>query len=509
MGYITKVDCEGNKPTKIKLCTSLTFGLIFLMITALTIILEPISITSRYIARMDSGTLMHEALKRETDSVHLSLYLFNITNAEQFVNGEDEKLKVQEVGPFTYQENRTNEDLEIDHEAGVVRYTPRHKVTFLPEESIGDPKDIILTLPNIAMLSMASKVTNYGYFAKMGFNMLARRLDSNATVTINAHDYMWGFDEPLIRLGNQIMPGWINFEKLGLLDRLYDNKTSIRLEVSSRDSDKFMVKTVNGVAGLKQWGYEENKTRSKCNSFTDAYEGLCYPPELAPTRRIRLYRNVLCRFLDLDYHGTTKTDLGFEGLLYKISNSTYRNIPENQCLCSNGICHDGISDISPCMYGLPIVLSNAHFMDTDPKIYDRIEGFTPNEEEHGSEFIIEKTIGMVMTTRFSVQVNIMMQDVGFNSKISRFSDMFVPVGYFKIVQPKLTEETLHSLRLIHIYSPYLLLTTQILFTAAGLLLISQSAKLLYYNWIYDRRKGLSLHLQSKDTKEASAEPLMR
>lgn len=67
---------------------------------------------------------------------------------------------------------------------------------------------------------MASEVTNYGYFAKMGFNMLARRLDSNATVTMNAHDYMWGYEEPLIRLGNQIMPGWITYDKLGLLDRV-------------------------------------------------------------------------------------------------------------------------------------------------------------------------------------------------------------------------------------------------------------------------------------------------
>lgn len=54
-------------------------------------------------ARVDNGSLTHQALEREADSVHLSVYLFNITNAEQFANGEDEKLKVQEVGPFTYQ----------------------------------------------------------------------------------------------------------------------------------------------------------------------------------------------------------------------------------------------------------------------------------------------------------------------------------------------------------------------------------------------------------------------
>ncbi|CAH0673771.1 unnamed protein product [Spodoptera exigua] len=103
-------------------------------------------------ARVGPGTLLDEALKKETDSIHLSAYLFNITNADRFASGEDDKLKMEEVGPFTYQENRTNDDMEIDMEAGVVRYTPRHRVSFLPEESIGRPEDMMLTVPNIAML---------------------------------------------------------------------------------------------------------------------------------------------------------------------------------------------------------------------------------------------------------------------------------------------------------------------------------------------------------------------
>lgn len=51
-----------------------------------------------------------------------------------------------------FRENRTNEDMEIDREAGVMRYTPRHKVTFLPEESVASPHDVIVTMPNLALL---------------------------------------------------------------------------------------------------------------------------------------------------------------------------------------------------------------------------------------------------------------------------------------------------------------------------------------------------------------------
>lgn len=67
---------------------------------------------------------------------------------------------------------------------------------------------------------MASGVSSYGYFAKMAFNVLTARLGSKPTVSITAHDYLWGYNEPLISLGNSILPGWINFDTLGVLDRV-------------------------------------------------------------------------------------------------------------------------------------------------------------------------------------------------------------------------------------------------------------------------------------------------
>lgn len=35
--------------------------------------------------------------------VVMQVYIFNITNAEAFLNGTDKKLKVVEVGPYVYQ----------------------------------------------------------------------------------------------------------------------------------------------------------------------------------------------------------------------------------------------------------------------------------------------------------------------------------------------------------------------------------------------------------------------
>lgn len=39
----------------------------------------------------------------------------------------------------------------------------------------------------------------------------------------------------------------------------------------------------------------------------------------------------------------------------------------------------------------------------------------------------------MIETQFTVQVNIVMGDVGFNQEAKQFSGMVVPVGYFEIV----------------------------------------------------------------------------
>ncbi|CAH0582808.1 unnamed protein product [Chrysodeixis includens] len=506
MGHLFKGPRDNTKLPKKTLLICLVLGTFTFSAAIWTVAVEPISVISKYLARIDYGTLVHQALSRETDSVHISVYLFNVTNPEEFASGEDHKLRVQEIGPFTFQENRTNEDLEIDREAGVMRYTPRHRVTFLLEESVARPEDVTVTMPNLALLSMASAASSYGYFARLGFNLLVERLRSNATVTMSAQDYLWGYDEPLIRLGNQFLPGWINFKTLGLLDRLYDKNTTYRIEINTRDEEKFMIRSINGIGGLKQWGYPE--TSSPCNSFTDAYEGLGYPPGMSPDRPLKIYRSILCRFLDLEYVGTKPMEYGGKGLEYKVNNRSFSKVLENECLCSKGTCADGVSDLAPCLYGLPVVMSNAHFLDADPSVYERVEGMNPDEELHGSEFTIEPIIGMVLTTKFSVQLNVLVSDVTFNSDIQRYSHMLVPVAYFKIVQPKLPDDQITSVRLMHVYGPYLLIAIQFIFVSSTIFLLSHSLRLIYWNWVFSRRKQVGNKDVLSVKEVLSSEPLM-
>ncbi|XP_022127473.2 scavenger receptor class B member 1 [Pieris rapae] len=453
-----------------KRVTFVVIGLLLIVTSIVSFLIDPIHIIMRYKTRITKDSMLYEVLQKPNlPGAYVQAYLFNITNADLFLAGIDNKLKIEEVGPFTYQEYRTNADLELDEELGVLRYSPKLFPRYVPEKSVADPKDVHLTLPNIAMLAIASMVSKSAFLTRVGFNMLAKQLESEPILKISAHEFLWGFDEPLINFGHKVMPGVIKFEKMGLLDRLYDID-DFRFEVGATTQDKFKIKTYNGEAGLTPLGYDVEPSR--CNTFEDAYEGIIYPPDLTEETPLRLYRNVFCRIFNLQYRDTRTMDYGPEVFHYTFSDDSYSNNTDNICLCKNEDCVNGVSDISPCFFGLSFVLSNAHFLNADPALYERIEGIEPDEELHGSDVLVDPKLGAVLGTKLTLQLNVQVANVNFNSATSPFSDMIIPAAYFKIEQEDLDEKRKSNLWLVYGILPHVMHTAEAVFFIIGSVLLA-------------------------------------
>ncbi|XP_046967607.1 scavenger receptor class B member 1-like [Vanessa cardui] len=458
-------------------------GFILLVIATVSVFWDTQYQIIIFITRIAVGSKYYEIFARENAGTFLEIYVFNVTNAEAFLSGEDHKLRIEEVGPFTYQEYRKNEKFEIDEEAGVMRYIPRTRAAFRHEQSIDDPACINITVPNPAMLAISSMVSSYPYWTKYAFTMLTNRLKSKPIINIDVHSLLWGFDEPLIALSNTLMPGWITFSKMGIMDRLYDQSSTPVLEVSSANLDKFQVKKSDGYAGLKVWNYGDVSKRTRCNTFVDTYEGYAYAPRMARNHTIRLYRSTFCRMFDLSYIGVTSTEVSSEAFVYQISNNSYALNTNTECLCGQiNECIEGISDISPCLFGLTIALSNAHFLYANPKLYDRIEGIRPDEMEHGSEFVIEPKVGAVISGRFTIQVNVIVNDVDFYSQVKPFSKMVVPLAYFKIIQPELSEKDKTYIKISSFYLPYIVHGMEALLFIIGLTILVYGLHQMYQKW---------------------------
>ncbi|XP_050678020.1 scavenger receptor class B member 1-like isoform X1 [Leptidea sinapis] len=472
--------CEGlGKTTSSRLTLCMVLGSLLIVVGALSLVNNSLHIIAKYLTRMSPGTMFYDILNQPNiPGAYVHTYIFNVTNGDKFLSGEDHNLKVEEVGPFTYQELRTNQDFELDEEAGVMRYTPNITTRFIPELSIADPKDVNVTVPNIAMLAMTSYISSFPSWSRATFNLLANRLNSKSMMEVDVYSYLWGYKEPLIQLVHTALPGWITFAKMGILDRLYDSG-KVRLELGAKNEDKFLIKKINGEGGLTEIGYADPSRRNRCNSLIDTYEGIVYPVDITPDTPLRVYRSAFCRFLDLEYQGSVPMDFGPEGFVYRFSKTTFNKTRGNECLADRPGILDGITDLSPCFFGLGLGLSNAHFLHGDPKIYERVEGIRPDEQEHGSEIIIDPKLGAVLTTKLTLQVNLIMGNVKFNSAARPFSNLILPVAYFKIIQPQMSEENAGKFWKLYVLLPYIFHTCEVVFIIAGMLLLAFNAKRYY------------------------------
>lgn len=67
------------------------------------------------------------------------------------------------------------------------------------------------------------------FFTRLGLNVLISQTDSQPLVEMTAKEFMFGYESSLVTLGNSMMPSWIKFDKLGLIDRVsIDSSNSFR-----------------------------------------------------------------------------------------------------------------------------------------------------------------------------------------------------------------------------------------------------------------------------------------
>lgn len=83
--------------------------------------------------------------------VRLSLYIFTVENAESFLNGTDEKLRLKEIGPIVYREHLFHRDV-IFHDNSTLSYTAYRHLEFLESENEPGILNRTILVPNFVIL---------------------------------------------------------------------------------------------------------------------------------------------------------------------------------------------------------------------------------------------------------------------------------------------------------------------------------------------------------------------
>ncbi|XP_065217044.1 scavenger receptor class B member 1-like isoform X2 [Planococcus citri] len=409
-------------------------GLLSISLGTLLMVFSPYDIIFPMKTTFSEGSEGFELWRKPPVEVLLKVYLYNITNKDEFLSGK-EKLKVEQVGPYVYREIGEHADIEFN-DNGTVSAVPKYPLEWVPELSVGTEEDKLM-LPNVALLSFANVISKQSAITRWGVNLLISQTNSHPIVEQTAKEFMFGYESALVTLGNQFMPSWIKFDKLGLIDRMYDFNGDVETTYTGEKDLHLsgILATYNRSPTLPQW-------EAPCNKVEGSSDGTKFPTNIKPNETLWFFRKSMCRAVPMVPTGATTTHDGIPTARYRFKEDALDNgesNEENKCFCSNGQClRNGLIDVTHCYYGFPIALSYPHFYMADPTLREEVDGCTPDPESHETYFYVNPQTGSPTKVSVKMQINIALQDVSSMLHCERFSNLVVPMLWTDITLQELS-----------------------------------------------------------------------
>lgn len=195
--------------------------MVMLCLSYIIAIVDPLQKIIENQVTMRPGSFLYNLWEKPPLDVLMKVYLFNITNGDAFINGVDKKLKVVEIGPYVYQEFLENRNATFN-DNGTISFVPVRHSVFMPELSVGDPTKDIIYAANLPLLGLSAAASKISSFASLAISALVTTTNSRPILNLTVHDFLWGYEDNLVRFANNIVPDFITFERFGLMDRLFD-----------------------------------------------------------------------------------------------------------------------------------------------------------------------------------------------------------------------------------------------------------------------------------------------
>ncbi|XP_044258717.1 scavenger receptor class B member 1-like isoform X1 [Tribolium madens] len=435
-----------------RLLILLMLGAIMTCSSYLMFVYQPLQLIIKKVATLAPGSIFLKLWSVPPYNVYIDAFIFNVTNAEEFLSGK-EKMKVQEVGPYVYQEILLNKNATFNPN-GTMTFEPKRYLKFRPDMSIGNPDVDWIISPNIPLLGITASLRDSGFITNLAVSTISNALNSKSFLNVTISQYLWGYDDKLVTLAHKALPNWINFDRFGILDRLMalDNATNVvtlnmqpelglasPLLTEKERSSVYHIHRWNGSPGLKHWGYtdenQDNKN-SRCNMVEGAFEGTVFPPNMPENTSVKLYRRAFCRPVPFNYKGKAETKTGFRGMTFEVDKlflATPEENPDNHCYCpKDGCLPKGLGSLSPCYYDMPIAISQPHFLNSDPLLLEQIEGLKPDEEKHDSSFLLHPELGVAMEASLRIQINLDIGQTKYNPRTKPFNGMYLPLFWLQL-----------------------------------------------------------------------------
>jgi len=374
------------------------------------------------------GTDIAKAWMKPPVKPLLKIYYFNVTNPKDYLSGE--KVRVEEIGPYVYEEKWERENVSWSDENQQVRFRMKKTYFYRPDLTVGSLDDVV-TLPNVPLLAMFNKMRKTGPDVLFSANFYVDTLEPPQSIfeSRKVEDVTWGYQHPLVDLANQILP---DEEKLPPLYGYFYGKNEsadgeFLIETGREEISKLgSIVSFNNENYLTKWG--NASTDAQCNKIHGT-DGSLFPPFVSKNHTFFIFQKDLCRALPITYSETVM----HHGL------ESYRFIPspeafspqDSPCFCSEpkGCAPKGMFNVSACQGDAPMLLSWPHFYNGDPSLQDQIDGLAPNKAKHEFGIDIMPQLGVGLRAAIRLQINVFIETDGITA-LSNSSDAFLPIVWF-------------------------------------------------------------------------------